>query len=186
MTKATSYADQLKHPNWQRKRLEVLQRAGFKCERCHDTESTLHVHHKRYVKGRKAWEYSAEELTALCENCHEGAHDQKADFETLMVGFDADGPNDVGAAMALVAGWAHFLRHTGEEGDALASANPHAATCGLIARMLFEIFDKDDGLKMLIIFASSLGAEGFIGSFAELLIERAKEAQQGLEEPEKP
>lgn len=68
-----SYAEQLKHPFWQRKRLEVLGDANWKCECCDDGTRTLHVHHKRYVKGRMAWEYEREELAALCEECHEQA-----------------------------------------------------------------------------------------------------------------
>ena len=69
-----SYRDQLLHPNWQRKRLECLDAAGWKCVRCQATESTLHVHHKRYVKGRMAWEYEDHELAVLCANCHQSAH----------------------------------------------------------------------------------------------------------------
>ncbi len=66
-----TYAEQLKHPNWQRRRLEILQRAEFRCESCADADTTLHVHHKIYRKGSKAWEYSDSELEALCERCHE-------------------------------------------------------------------------------------------------------------------
>lgn len=73
MTKMT-YGEQLKHPNWQRKRLKVLEAAGFSCSACRDKDSTLHVHHKRYIKGRLAWEYEDEELLALCESCHAEEH----------------------------------------------------------------------------------------------------------------
>ena len=65
-----TYAEQLKHPKWQKRRLEILQRANFRCESCDDAEKTLHVHHKRYRKGAMAWEYEDSELTALCEDCH--------------------------------------------------------------------------------------------------------------------
>lgn len=73
MAKMT-YAEQLKHPNWQRRRLEALESSGFSCENCGDKETTLHVHHKRYIKGRMAWEYELEELSVLCEPCHESHH----------------------------------------------------------------------------------------------------------------
>lgn len=56
-----AYRDQLLHPNWQRKRLEMLEAAGWECTSCGGAEKTLHVHHKRYVKGRMAWEYEADE-----------------------------------------------------------------------------------------------------------------------------
>lgn len=77
MATKLSYAEQLKHPNWQRKRLEVMERAGFKCEACGDKDTMLNVHHKQYVKGRKAWEYDANELTCFCETCHKEKHEIK-------------------------------------------------------------------------------------------------------------
>lgn len=82
MTKM-SYSDQLKHPNWQRKRLEVLESAGWCCQRCRAGEVTLHVHHRAYVKGRMAWEYEGSELEALCKDCHEGEHADQEIFATL-------------------------------------------------------------------------------------------------------
>jgi len=69
-----TYAEQLKHPKWQRKRLTLLDAAGWTCQLCSATESTLHVHHKRYVKGRRAWEYEDRELMVLCEACHDEQH----------------------------------------------------------------------------------------------------------------
>lgn len=84
MAKAPTYAEQLKHPNWQRKRLEVLESANWSCERCKDTEKTLHVHHRKYVKGRKAWEYGRAELQALCEDCHECEHSMRDGLEILL------------------------------------------------------------------------------------------------------
>lgn len=66
-----SYAELLKDPRWQRKRLEILEAAGWKCERCGDSTSSLQVHHRWYSRGAKPWEYERELLAALCENCHE-------------------------------------------------------------------------------------------------------------------
>lgn len=71
---AMTYSEQLRHPYWQRKRLEALQAADFACSGCGRKEKTLHVHHKRYVKGRLAWEYSLAELEVLCADCHEDEH----------------------------------------------------------------------------------------------------------------
>ncbi len=70
-----SYAEQLKHPNWQRKRLDKLNEQNWTCESCDSTEDTLHVHHKEYKKGRMAWEYSLEELEVLCKDCHQEHHE---------------------------------------------------------------------------------------------------------------
>jgi hypothetical protein len=84
MKQRLSYSDQLKHPNWQRRRLEMLNGSGFSCSRCGNTESTLHVHHKRYVKGREVWEYGDDELAVLCESCHQDAHDNSDTLSQLL------------------------------------------------------------------------------------------------------
>jgi hypothetical protein len=65
-----TYADLLKDPRWQRKRLEVFQRAEWSCELCGDETTTLQVHHLRYVNGHKPWEYPLSDLASLCEPCH--------------------------------------------------------------------------------------------------------------------
>jgi len=77
MGEKQSYFDLLKHPNWQRKRLKVLERAGFQCEDCGSAEVTLHVHHSYYEKGLAPWEYPDESLHCLCENCHRKAQDRQ-------------------------------------------------------------------------------------------------------------
>ena len=66
----SQYSELLKHPLWQKKRLEVLSRADFACEECGDKDSTLHVHHSVYLKGRRPWEYEDRFLQCLCEKCH--------------------------------------------------------------------------------------------------------------------
>lgn len=72
--KRLTYGEQLAHPLWQKRRLEMLSAAGFKCQHCSDTESTLHVHHRKYRSGALAWEYEDHELVVLCETCHEAEH----------------------------------------------------------------------------------------------------------------
>ena len=66
----TSYFELLRHPNWQKKRLEVLALADYECENCGSKEKTLHVHHTYYEKGLKPWQYPTESLRCLCEECH--------------------------------------------------------------------------------------------------------------------
>ena len=67
---AKSYSDKLKDPRWQKKRLEVLTRESFTCEMCVSTTKTLHVHHGYYTKGMEPWDYPAESLHCVCEDCH--------------------------------------------------------------------------------------------------------------------
>jgi hypothetical protein len=73
--KKPSYYELLTHPQWQRKRLEVLQVADFRCSKCGSDEKTLHVHHSYYEKGLKPWEYPTKSLHALCADCHRTAQD---------------------------------------------------------------------------------------------------------------
>lgn len=101
----TSYGEQLRHPNWQRKRLEILQRDEFTCQACHDSESTLHVHHRRYIKGNKVWEYDDNDLVTLCEECHEDAHAKDARLSYIYTFTRVDGPVSDCEANAILAGW---------------------------------------------------------------------------------
>jgi hypothetical protein len=80
----SSYSEKLRDPRWQRRRLEKLQAADFACEGCHDSESTLHVHHRLYRKGADPWDYDDNELAVLCEACHAEDHEAKSEFEELM------------------------------------------------------------------------------------------------------
>ena len=68
------YKEQLKHPKWQKKRLEIMNRDQFQCQCCMDKEDTLTVHHKKYIQGKKAWEYPDNLLITLCNPCHENIH----------------------------------------------------------------------------------------------------------------
>lgn len=70
-----TYKEQLAHPNWQRKRLEMLDAADFTCFMCEATDSTLHVHHRQYFKNRMAWEYGNDQLVVLCDACHKKEHE---------------------------------------------------------------------------------------------------------------
>ena len=71
MPKKPSYYELLRHPKWQKKRLEIMEEHGFECEDCGATEVTLNVNHSYYEKGLAPWEYPNESLHCLCENCHQ-------------------------------------------------------------------------------------------------------------------
>lgn len=75
-----TYAEQLRHPLWQKKRLEILQRDDFECRNCNDRETTLHVHHGTYIKGRLLWEVPDDTLITLCEKCHDIFERVKSQF----------------------------------------------------------------------------------------------------------
>lgn len=68
------YADQLKSPKWQRKRLEIMNRDGWRCTKCKDENEQLQVHHSRYIRGLMAWDYPDHLLITLCHSCHKNEH----------------------------------------------------------------------------------------------------------------
>ena len=76
-----TYAEKFKDPRWQKKRLEVLERDKWACKNCGDSESTLHVHHKYYTKGKDPWEYPIDAFLTLCAECHECEHSSRTDYE---------------------------------------------------------------------------------------------------------
>lgn len=65
-----TYIEKLKSPKWQKKRLEILERDNFSCKCCGDSESSLHVHHTKYLANTDPWEYENDSLITLCETCH--------------------------------------------------------------------------------------------------------------------
>lgn len=76
MNSRSSYSQKLLDPRWQKKRLEVMQAHNFACEICCDNQSTLHIHHKQYLKGNEPWDYLVNQLACLCESCHENYHNE--------------------------------------------------------------------------------------------------------------
>jgi hypothetical protein len=73
MKKPSDYFAKLKDPRWQRKRLEILERDGWQCNRCGETATALNVHHRYYLKNRDPWDYEDDSLVSLCDPCHKNA-----------------------------------------------------------------------------------------------------------------
>jgi len=85
-----TYAEQLKSPKWQKKRLEILERDKFTCRICGDKEKELHVHHRIYKKNLKMWEYEDYILLTLCSDCHESMHSAYIDAQFMTSMFIED------------------------------------------------------------------------------------------------
>lgn len=71
-----TYEEQLLTPEWQAKRDEIIRRDWYMCQECMSSQN-LQVHHKKYIKGRMAWEYDgwdSFELITLCRKCHADKH----------------------------------------------------------------------------------------------------------------
>jgi len=65
-----TYAEKLKDPRWQKKRLQILDRDEWTCKLCGDTETQLHIHHFYYHRDKEPWEYEIQDLTTYCKHCH--------------------------------------------------------------------------------------------------------------------
>ena len=64
--------------NWKEYQAEIIELDGGACRRCGRTAAgdgvVLQVHHKKYVAGRKAWEYPPSDCETLCKGCHAEEH----------------------------------------------------------------------------------------------------------------
>lgn len=69
-----NYKEQIKHPNWQKKRLEIFERDNWQCQNCGAKDNTLNVHHKWYSFNKQIWDYTDLCFITLCNDCHEGIH----------------------------------------------------------------------------------------------------------------
>ena len=65
-----TYGEKLRSPEWQKKRLEILNRDEFTCTMCNSKDKTLHVHHKVYIFNNEPWDYEDQYYITLCEDCH--------------------------------------------------------------------------------------------------------------------
>ncbi len=74
------YAEKLKDPRWQKKRLEIMERDEFTCQCCKSKDKTLHVHHKTYEFGNDPWDYEDFNFITLCMLCHTEEEYQKLIF----------------------------------------------------------------------------------------------------------
>ncbi len=79
-----TYAEKLKDPRWQKKRLEVMQRDEFTCQCCKQKNKTLHIHHKTYEFGCDPWDYEDYNFITLCQACHTEEEYQKLIFNSTI------------------------------------------------------------------------------------------------------
>ncbi len=78
---ASDFFELYKHPLWQKRRREIIEKANYKCEDC-GVELGLQVHHIIYLRGKKPWEYGDELLRCFCDECHEVAERIKNEILT--------------------------------------------------------------------------------------------------------
>jgi len=79
------YFEKYKDPRWQKIRLKVLERDEWVCKKCYDPDSTLHIHHRYYLKNKEPWEYPLESLITLCEECHNYEKELRLGYEKSLL-----------------------------------------------------------------------------------------------------
>jgi len=77
-----AYYKYLRTPVWKQKRQEAIDRDGGRCRLCNSSKK-LHVHHRRYPK--ILGEEPLEDLTTLCEICHNIFHNNQVAKKTIKV-----------------------------------------------------------------------------------------------------
>lgn len=80
---------------WKSFRAEVIELDGGKCRRCGrkaSQEVVLQVHHLRYQKDRKPWQYAYSDCETLCKGCHAQLHGKVMP----RFGWDYVGEDDLG------------------------------------------------------------------------------------------
>jgi hypothetical protein len=86
----STYSEKLRDPRWQRRRLEIMSKANFRCEKCFANDITLNVHHVIYRTGADPWDYPDEDLACLCEPCHEREHEAIDSMRRFIRQWDPD------------------------------------------------------------------------------------------------
>lgn len=81
-----TYKEKLKLPQWQKKRLEIMQRDNWTCRICRTTDDTLNVHHGYYDRMLEPWQYPDKSLYTICENCHNNTTQEMKDVYKI-IGF---------------------------------------------------------------------------------------------------
>ncbi len=69
--RAMPYRDYLLTPDWQKKRLYALKRAGGRCQVCNHLNKRLDVHHRTY---ERLGDEHYTDLLVLCHSCHGTFH----------------------------------------------------------------------------------------------------------------
>lgn len=83
MTIDKKYQKYLDSPQWKSKRMRVLKRDKFRCQRCKKARATQ-VHHRTYIR---LYKEKLKDLVAICKTCHEEIHGIKPEKKSLISNF---------------------------------------------------------------------------------------------------
>ena len=136
----TTYSEKLRDPRWQRRRLEVLNRAGFCCQLCYDSETELHVHHNLYRRKTDPWDYPDHELRVLCKPCHQSEEQSREDLLSILGVIPPEYP------LAQILGAVKEIIRRGEEWDFhkwIMCANHRDLMAEAMQRRVIELYSED-------------------------------------------
>jgi len=68
-----NYKPEYQSFEWKLKAYQIKKRDNFTCQIC-GKKRDLHVHHIIYLINLKLWQYPANYLITLCDNCHISEH----------------------------------------------------------------------------------------------------------------
>ena len=74
MSTKKEYEELLEDPKWTKKRNHIMGRDNYLCQITFDNKEPICVHHKRYIEGKKPWEYEDEDLITISQEVHGQIH----------------------------------------------------------------------------------------------------------------
>lgn len=77
-----TYEEQLNHPEWIKRRNQIIARDNEMCKKC-KSKHRLQVHHLWYIDGKMAWDHPNCFLITLCDACHRKAHNLPPEEEKV-------------------------------------------------------------------------------------------------------
>ena len=114
-----------KSPQWQKKRLEAMEYADFRCQLCNASDKQLHVHHRTYDAFKNE---PPNDLVVLCEECHDRFHNtDRAEKATAAVYDEESEALDRESVIEWVAGVLMKRGHSKQKAYAKARANNNRA-----------------------------------------------------------
>jgi len=112
------YSEILEMPEWKKRRLEIIDSRGGKCERCASTDF-LQVHHKSYRKiGKRRvlpWLYRDDEMELLCGRCHRLHHKEEKEQEEIKKFLSMSFSGSISKAESLIKCLSFLLKCTSDE-----------------------------------------------------------------------
>lgn len=135
------YDEYLKTQEWAAIREQALERDGRRCRAC-NSDTKLNVHHRTYE--RRGCEF-LNDLTTLCQRCHEHFHKRMSQDEIMGRTYSAPGPDLETRRKESVQKWEYYL-----VGLLLQRPDLYACVCGILtecdlivedARALYSLFN---------------------------------------------